>query len=162
MSSELLSTAYLTTGIVMAVIGGVFLAFSDFVMAGLLRAAPAGGMEVMQQINRTVFRSVFLASFLILVPVSMGMAIHAYFATEDMVERLVMTGTIVYVLGGLLVTIFGNVPMNEHLNKLPLEAEGIEYWREYGVIWTRWNHLRTIACIAGAVCFLLASRALGS
>ena len=34
-----------------AVVGGVFSAFSEFIMSGLLRADPAGGMDAMQQIN---------------------------------------------------------------------------------------------------------------
>ena len=34
-----------------AVIGGVFSAFSEFVMSGLLKTAPAGGIEAMQHIK---------------------------------------------------------------------------------------------------------------
>ena len=34
-----------------AVIAGVFSAFSEFIMAGLLRGSPAAGIEAMQQIN---------------------------------------------------------------------------------------------------------------
>ena len=44
-----------------AVIGGVFSAFSEFIMRGLLRGEPAGGIEAMQHINRTVLRSQFVA-----------------------------------------------------------------------------------------------------
>lgn len=44
-------------GLGAALVGGVFQSFSDFVMRGLMLAEPAGGMESMQQLNRTVFRS---------------------------------------------------------------------------------------------------------
>ena len=42
------------------VVSGVFLTFSDFVMRSLDGARTAAGVEVMQVINREVFRSVFM------------------------------------------------------------------------------------------------------
>ena len=39
-----------------ALVGGVFLAFSDFVMRPLALTGGAGGVEVMQSINREVLR----------------------------------------------------------------------------------------------------------
>ena len=41
-------------------VSGVFLTFSDFVMRSLDGARTAAGVEVMQVINREVFRSVFM------------------------------------------------------------------------------------------------------
>ena len=49
-----------------AVIAGVFSAFSEFIMAGLLRGSPAAGIEAMQQINRTVIRTQFVAGILLI------------------------------------------------------------------------------------------------
>lgn len=53
-----------------AFVGGVFLAFSDFIMRALAKTSGHGGVEAMQMINREVFRWVFMALFLSLVPVS--------------------------------------------------------------------------------------------
>ena len=39
-----------------ALLGGVFLAFSDFIMRSLAHTSGMGGVEVMQVINREVFR----------------------------------------------------------------------------------------------------------
>lgn len=61
-----------------AVIGGVFSAFSEFVMSGLLRAEPAGGIEAMQQINRTVITTQFVAGIILIAPLSIGFAIYAW------------------------------------------------------------------------------------
>lgn len=47
-----------------ALVGGVFKAFSEFIMAGLLRAEPAAGIESMQWINRTVLRTEFVAALI--------------------------------------------------------------------------------------------------
>ena len=45
-----------------ALVGGVFLAFSDFIMRALSLTGGSGGAEAMQAINREVFRWVFMTS----------------------------------------------------------------------------------------------------
>jgi uncharacterized membrane protein len=65
-----------------AVIGGVFSAFSEFVMAGLLLAAPAAGIEAMQHINRTVLRTPFVAGTLSMAVFAPAFAIYALLAFE--------------------------------------------------------------------------------
>jgi len=47
-----------------AILAGVFLAFSDFIMRSLAQTSGTGGIEAMQVINREVFRWVFMALFL--------------------------------------------------------------------------------------------------
>ena len=49
MTTNLFVYACLAIGLTTALVGGVFQAFSDFVIAGLVRAAPAGGIDSMQQ-----------------------------------------------------------------------------------------------------------------
>ena len=78
MTTHLFVYACLTIGLFTALVGGVFQAFSDFVMAGLIRAAPAGGIDSMQQINRTVFRSAFLAITLALAPIMLAASLYAW------------------------------------------------------------------------------------
>ena len=43
-----------------ALVGGVFKAFSEFIMRALARTAPACGIAAMQQINRVVLRTEFV------------------------------------------------------------------------------------------------------
>ena len=57
-----------------ALVGGVFLAFSDFVMRSLALTGGAGGVEAMQSINREVFRWIFMVLFIGLAPVSLFIA----------------------------------------------------------------------------------------
>ena len=61
-----------------ALISGVFLAFSDFIMRALDTARPPSGIEVMQIINREVFKYVFKALFLGMAPVSLGILVYTY------------------------------------------------------------------------------------
>lgn len=153
--------ACLVLGLASAAVGGVFLAFSDFVMRGLLRTAPEGGIEAMQHINRTVLRSVFLLSFLALAPLSISVAAYALLLLEGPARWLLAAGAAIYLAGSLLVTALGNVPMNERLAALNNRStEATAYWRRYGRDWTRLNHVRTIASLGAGACFLLAAIAL--
>lgn len=150
--------ASLTAGLSSALVAGVFQAFSDFVMPGLIRSEPKGGIESMQHINRTVFRSVFLATFLILVPVLLAFSAFAWFQMDGIARGLIISGTAVYILSVFGVTIAGNVPMNERLDGMAYaSAEAGTYWQTYGKVWTNWNHVRTLGSVATAICFLLAA-----
>lgn len=150
--------ASLGAGLSSALVAGVFQAFSDFVMPGLIRSEPKGGIESMQHINRTVFRSVFLATFLALVPLLLAFSAFAWFQMDGIARELIITGTAVYILSVFGVTIAGNVPMNERLDRMAhTSAEASAYWRTYAEIWTRWNHVRTIGSVITAILFLLAA-----
>lgn len=145
-------------GFVCALVAGVFQSFSDFVMAGLARARPAGGIESMQHINRTVFRSVFLMSFLSLVPLTIGFALYVAPRTEGYGRVYVIAAAITYILAVFVVTIAGNVPMNKRLDRIDYASgEAVDYWSTYCRSWTRWNHVRTIGSVATAALFLLAA-----
>ena len=145
-------------GLVSALVAGVFQSFSDFVMAGLGRARPAGGIESMQQLNRTVFRSVFLASFLLLVPATLAFAGYALVSSAVAGDGFIVAAAITYVVTVFAVTMFGNVPMNERLDKMDFESEeAAAYWQVYLRDWTRWNHVRTIGSAVTAALFLLAA-----
>lgn len=145
-------------GLASALVGGVFQSFSDFVMKGLIAAEPAGGMESMQQLNRTVFRSAFLATFMALVPATIAFALYAWARLNGAAQGLIIAAAVVYVFFVFVVTAAGNVPMNEQLDGLaPTSVEGHAYWASYGRVWTWWNHLRTVGSVLTAGCLLLAS-----
>jgi len=151
--------ACLAFGLASALVGGVFQSFSDFVMRGLLLADPAGGMDAMQQLNRTVFRSVFLTTFLALVPATLGFAVYAGLRLSGTGRALILAAAAIYVVFVFVVTAAGNVPLNEQLDGLrTTSAEGQSYWSTtYGRVWTWWNHVRTLGSVGTAVCFLLAA-----
>jgi len=158
MSFELLTYVCLFLGLASALLAGVFQSFSDFVMQGLLRAEPRGGIESMQHLNRTVFRSVFIVTFLALVPVSLAFAAYAWVMLDGLPSRLIMAAAIIYVPFVFIVTAAGNVPMNKKLDAMDhRSAEAADYWRLYGRVWTRWNTIRTIGSIVTAGFYLLAA-----
>lgn len=139
-----------------ALVSGVFLTFSDFVMRSLAGSAPAAGAEAMQQINREVFRSVFMVLLLGSAPVAAGLLIYAWVSASAPAAGWIAAGALSYLVGVMAVTIFGNVPMNERLDRMDhLSAEGQGYWRRYARDWTRWNHLRAAAAFMSAAGYLM-------
>lgn len=145
------------TVIALAFVGGVFLAFSDFIMRSLARTSGSGGVEAMQSINREVFRWVFMALFLGLVPVLLLVAGYGGFVLGQGAGFLLALSGLVYVVGCFGVTALCNVPMNKALADMDLsEPSTQDYWTTtYLPRWTLWNTVRTLACGLSAFLLLL-------
>ncbi|MAQ82799.1 MAG: hypothetical protein CMH12_22140 [Maritimibacter sp.] len=141
-----------------ALVGGVFLAFSDFIMRALSVTSGHGGAEAMQAINREVFRWVFMTLFLGLAAVSLALAVYAGFWMTGPVATLVAAAGLVYLVGCFGVTVVFNVPMNEALAGMDLSQEATRtYWSgTYVPRWTFWNTVRTVACGVAAALLLVA------
>lgn len=141
-----------------AFVGGVFLAFSDFIMRSLAHTAGTGGVEAMQVINREVFRWVFMALFLGMAPLSVLIASYGGFVMGGQPGTLMMLAGLIYVIGCFGVTVCFNVPMNEALAGMDAHVDTTrDYWvRTYLPRWTFWNSARTIACALSAGLLLMA------
>jgi uncharacterized membrane protein len=139
-----------------ALLGGVFLAFSDFIMRSLSLTGGTGGVEAMQVINREVFRWVFMVLFLGMAAASLVIAGYAVLALEGPASILILLSGLVYFVGCFGVTIFLNVPMNEALAGMDLTSESTrDYWTgTYLPRWTFWNTVRTMACGLSAALLL--------
>ncbi|MBI1339583.1 DUF1772 domain-containing protein [bacterium] len=141
-----------------ALIGGVFSAFSEFIMAGLLKASPAGGVESMQHVNRTVIRTQFVAGILSITFFSVLFAAYSLMVFEGPALVTLILAPIVYVPNVFLMTVFGKVPMNRRLERLDhTSREAAVYWRHYGRTWTRLNHVRAVGSILTAGLYLVAA-----
>ena len=146
-----------------AVIGGVFSAFSEFIMSALLRLDASAGIGSMQQINRTVIRTQFVAGIILIAPLSIAFAIYGWTMLDGTARLMLILAPIIYVPSVFLMTIFGNVPMNNMLEKLDRDTQASEpYWRHYGRVWTRLNHFRTWGCVFTALTYLVGSVAIVS
>lgn len=142
-----------------ATVGGVFFAFSNFVMPALARLPAAQGVAAMQQVNRTVMNIGFLGVFVgtaLLGVVCVAAALLPGVPPQPMVRT---AAGLLYVVGCFGVTAAFNVPRNERLAKLDADgAEAAAYWPAYVREWQRWNHVRCAAAIVAAV---LAASGLG-
>jgi len=141
-----------------AVVGGVFSAFSEFIMSALMRTAPAGGIESMQHINVTVIKTQFVAGIIAIAPLSVLFAIYSLAVFEGPALITLLLAPVVYIPSVFLMTIFGNVPMNNKLESLDhTTSEASQYWPTYVRVWTRLNHFRSLGSVLTAVLYLFSA-----
>jgi uncharacterized membrane protein len=126
-------------------------------MRALAAERPACGMAAMQSINRKVYGSLFLVLFLVMAALAVGLGGYALTAAPPAVSSWLLAGSVAYLFGVFVVTLLCNVPMNKVLDGVPGESpEAARYWVGYLKLWTRWNHVRTLASVIAAICFLIA------
>lgn len=136
----------------LAVLGGVFLVFSDFVMRSLAKTGGRGGVEAMQRINEEVFRYVFMPLFLGMVPVLLTLAGYAFMRLPEPASSTIIAGACVYLVGGFGITVACNVPLNNTLASMEAGSPDTHrFWFDtYLPRWTFWNTVRTVACVISA------------
>ncbi len=142
-----------------ALVGGVFFAFSTFVMQALRRLPESQGLAAMQAVNVAAPTPLFMAALFGTALACGGLAVSALtrLAQPGAVWQLVGSGLY---LAGVVLTITYHVPRNDALARVDPAAAGAgAAWRQYASAWTAWNHVRTVTCLAGAVCLVLALRA---
>ncbi|MFJ4683461.1 DUF1772 domain-containing protein [Streptomyces sp. NPDC088789] len=138
-------------------IAGVFCGFSTFVMRGLAGLPPAQGVAAMQSINVTAVRPPFMTVFAGTAVLSAVIAVVTFVLWPDEGTVELLLGSALYLFGTFGLTIVANVPRNEALAKLEAgTAEASSYWSTYLREWTFWNHVRTVASAAAAICYVLA------
>jgi uncharacterized membrane protein len=139
-----------------AVVGGIFFAFSSFIMNALARMPPAEGIGAMQSINVVVINPSFLGVFFgtgVLSLVAGGLAVASWGRSA---APFLLAGALVYLLGTILVTIAANVPLNDWLAaRSAAEPGAVAVWEHYLARWTVWNHVRTAASIGAALLYAL-------
>ena len=155
--NSLLHLAILCAALGSGLIAGVFFAFSSFVMRALARLEPAEGILAMQAINITVITPWFIGIFVGLGPLCIILGSWALLTWSDPRSVFVLAGSVVYLVGSLLLTIVFHIPMNDALADVKVHDEGaVEHWRRYATRWTAGNHVRTIASLLAAAAFMFA------
>ena len=158
MLEQILDPLLMLAGLAAALVAGVFLTFSDFVMRALWASAPSAGTEAMQHVNREVFKSLFMLLFLGSAPLAAVLLILSITSVSAPVSGWMTLGSLSYIFGVFLVTGLGNVPMNQRLDGLDHNSEeGQSYWSIYVKRWTRLNHVRTLFSLIASCCYLAAA-----
>ena len=66
--------------------------------------------------------------------------------------RWVLAGCVLYLAGAIIVTMAGNVPLNNALAVVdPQALSAPDQWAGYTRNWTAWNHVRAIASLGATV-----------
>ena len=137
-----------------AIVGGVFFAFSSFIMKALARVPSAEGIAAMQSINVVVINPSFLGAFMGTALLSVGVIVLALLNLGHPSSVFFLGGAVCYFAGTFLVTMFGNVPLNDQLaSASPSDSAAAELWAHYLERWTTWNTVRTVAAIGATFLF---------
>lgn len=133
------------------IVGGVFYAFSSFIMKALARLPSEEGIAAMQSINVVVINPSFLGAFMgtaILSLVLAGLSIKGWGLPS---APWFLAGALFYLVGTFLVTGLGNVPLNDQLAAVSASnSSAIAVWEHYLDRWTLLNTVRTVAATAAA------------
>jgi len=130
----------LATAIGCAVNGGIFFAFSSFVMPALNRLDAERATAAMNAINVAAVRPAFMT-------VLFGTAVLTVVTCVSGVRQrdgLLVAGSVVFLVGVIGLTVGYHVPLNDAL------AGGRTSWAAYERGWTALNHVRALAGIAAA------------
>jgi uncharacterized membrane protein len=138
------------------VVAGLFFAFSNFVMQGLGRIAPAQGIAAMQSINITVQNPIFFLVFFGTALLSLALLGLGYLRWGEPGILFVIAGSVLYLLGAIAVTVFANVPLNRALAAIdPNAAQSAAFWSDYLSRWMMWNHVRFTTSLLAMLAFVL-------
>lgn len=117
----------------------------------------AHGIDAMKSINVVVINPRFLTAFFGTAATCLLVMVRSLLRWHDPGAAYLLVGSLLYLLGTVLVTMVCNVPRNNALKAVEsASAEGTRVWADYLNIWTAWNHVRTLAALAAAVSLTLA------
>lgn len=127
---------------------GFFYAWICSTMWGLDAAEPAVAIKAMQAMNASVRNAVFAPAFFGTPVALFATAVLAFAAPARMAALAFGAAGLVYLCGGVVLTLVVNVPMNEALAAINVPAEAAtaqRIWRDYSAPWQAWNTTRAIA-----------------
>ena len=153
--------AFLSLGLSGAIFG-FFYAFFCTVMWGLDTTAPSTAIEAMKGINAVVRNAAFAPIFFGTPVALLVTALLAVLAQQRGMAVWFGAAAAIYLFGALVVTVSGNVPLNEMLATAnPNADEAGALWAQYSADWQRLNLIRTVFAGISLICVGAGLLALG-
>lgn len=135
-----------------AIIGGALFAFSSFIMTALARVPSHEGIAAMQSINVVVIDKSFLGTFFLTAVTSLALIAQALWSWGSASAAWYLVAGIAYFGGTFVLTVVGNVPLNDRLAAVdPTAQASTDLWRNYLDRWTSLNTIRTAASLVAVL-----------
>jgi uncharacterized membrane protein len=135
---------------------GIFFTWSNAVKPGIGKLNDIDYLSALQSMNRVILNSLFLIVFIgTIISVALVPVFHFHFYPKNIFWLLILI-VIIYLVGVFSVTVFGNIPLNEILDKRNLSVmnpNDLSLLRDS--IENRWNNFNLIRSISSALSFLL-------
>ena len=154
MKSEtiILALAILLTGLM----AGIFFTWSNAVKPGIGKLSDIEYLRALQSMNRVILNNAFKIIFLgAIIAVALVPVFYFNLYPKNIFWLFVFT-LVIYWIGVFGVTVSGNIPLNEILDKTNLESitsEEIKTLRKS--VEVKWNNFNLIRCISSGTTFIL-------
>lgn len=157
---DFFSLVLIAAALLCSLVAGFLFAFAIVVMPGLKDLGDREFLRAFQVIDRIIqrgqplFMVVWVGSILALVTVSLGSG-----QFEPTARLRIVAAALAYLIGVQLPTIFINVPLNNRLQSLDVDATSEDSWRafrdEFEPRWNRWNGIRTTVAVLVAALLIM-------
>ena len=149
--SILLFIAILLSGL----LAGIFFTWTNAITPGIGKLNDLAYLQVFQYMNRAILNPLFYIIFMR--PLLFSIATTYYYKSESkLIFRMLISATVIYFIGVFIVTIIGNLPLNDLIDKSILESlsktEIIELREKYEM---KWNYLHLIRTITSTSTFFI-------
>jgi len=127
---------------------GIFYAWVCSTMWGLDETDPRVAIAAMQAMNASVRNAFFFPAFFVTPIVAAVTGVAMRVSGRRPASWWFFATACVYLIGGLVLTMAINVPMNRELADLAIPStvdEARRIWGDYSGPWQSWNTIRTIA-----------------
>ncbi len=133
---------------------GLCFTWTNAITPGIGRMDDIGYLQAFQHMNRTIINPLFLLIFL--TPFLFSGFGAFLLRLQSNLFWILVAATIIYFLGLVLVTLMGNIPLNEILDKTDLSNISVENARALREQFeVKWNNLHLIRAISAALSFML-------
>ena len=137
---------------------GLCFTWNNAVTPGIGQLVDMGYLRSFQEMNRAIINPIFLIVFF--GPFFLHIAnIFLFKSSSGTLLWMVMASAALYIIGLVAVTIFGNVPLNEILDKTDLmqaSAEELKLLRDkFEVKWNRFHLIRTVSTVLSFLLLLI-------
>ena len=137
-------------------IGGVYFAFSFFVMQSLKKTSAPHAIRTMNTINLVILKSPFMilfffSSFIAFILLWENLILYKLMSYEGF-------ASLIFLLGMFICTATKNVPLNNKLADFDFNDSSCNpeiEWNDYYTNWIKWNHVRTTSCFTSMVLLLI-------
>jgi uncharacterized membrane protein len=134
---------------------GLCFTWSNAITPGIGRLNDYGYLSAFQEINRSIINLLFVIVFF--GPFFLGIVnIYVFKNEPSSIIWLLIISLAIYFSGVLMVTAFGNIPLNDLLDKADLSKASLQDLKLLrNQFETKWNRLHLIRTISSIISFLL-------
>ena len=144
--------ATISTGLM----AGIFFTWTNAVTPGIGKLKDIEYLGALQAMNRVILNPAFYVLFICPVLTLPLATLLNYNSDPALVFKLLLVASIIYLAGSFLVTIVGNIPINNLLHRSKLEKFSLENAKDLrSEIEEKWNTFNLIRTITSFIAFIL-------